>query len=51
MKDVETEWKNPFYEKGEEKLQKKNMKKLKKQRKKSLKKIKKETFNEDDPFA
>lgn len=51
MKNVETECKNPFYEKGEEKLQKKDMKKLKKQRKKSLKKFKKQGFNELDPFA
>lgn len=45
------ELENPFYEEGEEKLQKKNIKKLEKQRKKRLKKIKKGDFNEENPFA
>lgn len=47
----EKDFKNPFYEKGEEKLQKKEYKKLEKLRKKILKKMKKEGFNEENPFA
>lgn len=43
-------WDNPFYDKGEEKLRKKNLKILEKSIKKREKKFKKEKFDDENPF-
>lgn len=49
--DSDKDFENLFYEKGEEKLQKRNLKEFAKKRKKVLKRLKKEGVDETDPFA